>query len=302
MRSGPLGWLVPVAFILIWAVGYLVAKAAAQYADPLTFLSLRYALVVALMGGLALVARAPWPKGRDALWLALTGLGIHGIYLGCTWNAIALGLPTGIAALIVNLQPVLLALLGPWTGDRITRRQWSGVWLGLVGVGLVVAPKLLDQQVALAHSALPLLLVTCALLGITAGTALQKRQVPHFDLRSGQAIQMAASCVCTLPLAWALEPMRLEWNPSSIGAMVLAVGVLSGLGISLMFWMLRHGQATAVTSLMYVVPSITAVMGYVWFGETLSPWALLGMAVTLVGVYRVVGPGGHRTPRLADPG
>jgi len=279
-------WGLPALFILIWSSGYLAAKAAAPHADPLTFLSVRYAGVVALMFTLALLARAPWPTGRQAMWLALTGLGIQAIYLGGVWVAIREGMSAGVAALIVNLQPVLVAALAPFVHERVSPRQWAGVALGLLGVLLVLAPKLAGAQL---HWG-PVALCLGALAGITAGTLLQKRHVPHFDLRTGQVIQFSASLAFTLPLAWAFEPMRIDWNPQSLGALAWSIVVLTGIGISLMFWMLRHGRATAVTSTMYLVPSVTALMAWLMFGERLTAMAVAGMVVTLVGVGLVVRP------------
>lgn len=284
MSSHRLGWLAPAAFIFIWSSGYLAAKAAAPHAEPLTFLSWRYAGVLLLMGGLALAARAPWPSRRDAAILALTGIGIQALYLGGVWVAVRQGMSAGVVALIVNLQPVLVALAAPWIGERLSGRQRAGVLLGFGGVVLVVAHKLVGAQLAAAPVALALL----ALMAITAGTLVQKRWVPVFDLRTGQLIQFAASLAVTLPFALALETGHIDWNPQSLGAMAWSIFVLTGIGISLMFWMLRHGQATAVTSTMYLVPSVTALLAWAMFGETLTATAVAGMAVSLVGVYLVV--------------
>lgn len=276
--------LAPPLFIFIWATGYIVAKLAAPWADPLTFLAWRYAGVVALMLGLALVARAPWPSRRDVAHLAIAGLGIQAVYLGGVWVAIRQGLPAGTTALIVNLQPVLIAALAPWVGERVAPRQWLGVALGLAGVVLVIWHKLaLDAGVGT-----PLLIAVAALLAITGGTLYQKRFVPHFDLRTGQVVQFAAALAVTAPAAWALEPMRITWNRDVLIAMAWSILVLTAGGISLMFYMLRHGRVTAVSSTMYLVPSVTSVMAWLLFGETLGAQAIAGMGVTLLGVYLVV--------------
>ncbi len=276
--------LAPASFILIWATGYVVAKLAAPWADPLTFLCWRYAGVVALMAALALAAHAPWPQRREMAHLAVAGVLIQAVYLAGVWVAIRRGLPAGTAALIVNLQPVLVAALAPFVGERVVPRQWLGVALGLAGVLLVIWHKL-----ALSGGmALPLALCVAALLGITGGTLYQKRFVPQFDLRTGQVVQFAAAFAVTLPAAWALEPMRIEWNASVFVALAWSVLVLTAGGISLMFYMLRHGRVTAVSSTMYLVPSVTSVMAWALFGETLGAQAIVGMGVTLLGVYLVV--------------
>jgi len=276
--------LAPPLFIFIWATGYLVAKYAAPYADPLTFLAWRYAGVVLLMGALALAARAAWPSRRDLLHLAVAGIAIQAVYLGGVWVAIRQGLPAGTAALIVNLQPVLVAALAPLVGERVAPRQWAGVALGLAGVLLVIWHKL---NLGGGYG-VPLALCLLALLAITGGTLYQQRFVPHFDLRTGQVVQFAAALAVTLPLAWALEPMRVVWNTQVLAAMAWSIGVLTAGGISLMFYMLRHGRVTAVSSTMYLVPSVTSVMAWLLFGETLGAQAIAGMGVTLLGVYLVV--------------
>jgi drug/metabolite transporter (DMT)-like permease len=276
--------LAPPLFIFIWATGYLAAKLAAPYADPLTFLAWRYAGVVVLMLGLALAARAAWPSRRDMLHLAVAGIGIQALYLAGVWVAIREGLPAGTAALIVNLQPVLVAGLAPLIGERVSPRQWAGVALGLAGVLLVIWHKL----TLAAGFGVPLLLCLMALLAITGGTLYQKRFVPQFDLRTGQVVQFAAALAVTLPAAALLEPMRIEWNRDVLIAMAWSVLVLTAGGISLMFYMLRHGRVTAVSSTMYLVPSVTAVMAWLLFGETLGAQAIVGMVVTLLGVYLVV--------------
>jgi drug/metabolite transporter (DMT)-like permease len=275
----------PWLFIAIWSSGYLVAKAAARHADPLTFLSVRYAGVIAMMGILALIARAPWPAARNHwLHLAVSGVLIQAGYLGGVWLAIARGMPSGLVALIVNLQPVLTGAAGLLVGERVTRRQWLGLVLGFAGVALVVSSKLGGGGVTSAGVAL----AVAALLSITAGTLYQKRFCPVFDLRTGQVIQFAASLAVTLPLALATEPMRLEWTPDLIAAYGWAVIVLTGGGISLLFLMIRHGAATQVTSYFFLVPLVTTLLAWAVFDEQLHGVVLIGMAATLVGVALVL--------------
>ncbi len=274
----------PALFIFIWATGYIVAKFAAPHAEPLSFLLLRYAGVIALMGGLALAARAPWPTREEALHLAVAALGIHAIYLGGVWVAIKWGMPAGVSALIVNVQPVLTAALAFFVGERVSRQQWLGIALGFGGVALVVWHKL----AVAALPVWPVVLCVAALIGMTLGTLYQKRHVPHFDLRTGQVVQFLASFAFTLPFALAFESFSVQWNAPFFIALAWSIVVLSGGGISLMFFMLREGKATTVTSYMYLVPAVTTLMAWALFGETLTPTALFGMGLTLFGVYLVV--------------
>jgi drug/metabolite transporter (DMT)-like permease len=281
----------PLAFIFIWATGYIAAKAAAPYADPLTFLSWRYAFVTILMLLLSLAAKVTWPNMRDCFHLCVSGLGIQAIYLGGVWYAIAKGLPAGVAALIVNLQPVLIAALAFTIGERLSKRQWWGVALGFGGAVMVIMQRMMantSAQTTAQPELAAIMICILALLGITAGTLYQKRFVPQFDLRCGQVIQFCISCLATIPFALLFEGGRMVWNVPLTLSMLWSVFILSGVGISIMFYMLRNGLATKVTSTMYVVPGVTALMAWVLFNERLTILALLGMLVTLFGVWLVV--------------
>jgi drug/metabolite transporter (DMT)-like permease len=270
----------PFAFVIIWASGFVVAKYAAPYAEPLSFLILRYAGVVVLMLALALVAGAAWPGRRQALHIAVAGVGIQAGYLGGVWAAVAAGMPAGVTALVVNLQPVLTAAFAVLLGERLGRLQVFGLLLGFAGVALVVSSKLTTAGI----TPLTLGLTTMALFAITAGTLYQKRFCPEFDLRTGQVVQFAAAILVTLPFAVTFESFRFDWTPQLVGALAWSVLVLTGGGISLLFLMLRRGAAAQVTSYFYLVPGITALMALVMFHETLGPIAIAGMVVAVLGV------------------
>jgi drug/metabolite transporter (DMT)-like permease len=265
---------------VIWASGFVVAKYAAPYAEPLSFLVVRYVGVVLLMLVLAVVARAAWPRGRQVLHIAVAGIGIQAGYLGGVWAAVAAGMPAGVAALVVNLQPVLTAAIAGLLGERLGRLQVVGLVLGFLGVTLVVSHRLTTEGL----SPLTLGLTIMALLAITLGTLYQKRFCPEFDLRTGQVVQFAASIVVTLPFALAFESFRFDWTPQLVGALAWSVLVLTGGGISLLFLMLRRGAAAQVTNYFYLVPGITALMAWAMFGETLGLVAIAGMVVAVLGV------------------
>ena len=238
---------------------------------------------------LTLLSRARWPSRRDAVHIAIAGVLIQALYLGGVWVAIRMGLSAGVAALIVNLQPVLTACFAHWTGERVSLRQAIGVGVGFAGVLIVLAAKLGDAALS-ATLGVPTLLCFVALLGTTIGVLYQKRFVPHFDLRTGQVIQFSAATLATLPFVFAFESFAIRWTPEVIFAMLWSVFVLSGVGISIMFYLLRTGSVTRLTSAMYVVPGLTAIFAWLLFGESL-PWSVLaGMAVTLAGIYLVVSP------------
>ena len=277
----------PVVFVLVWSTGFIVARYGMPHAPPLTFLAVRYLLSILCFAVWVLLARAAWPLGRvQWLHLAITGVLMHAGYLGGVWAAVKAGIGAGTVALIVGLQPVLTAL---WLsaqgerGERVTRAQWLGLALGLAGLLLVVGHKLGSGEV----TAVNLALAIGALLSITSGTLYQKRFVAPCDVRTAITVQLMAALALTLPLAW-LEPGAIDWQPQLLGAMAWSVLVLTLGGGSLLYLLIQRGAATAVTSLMYLVPPCTALMGWVLFGESLARGVLAGLALTALGVALVV--------------
>ena len=285
----------PAVFVLIWSTGFIVAKFGLPFAPPLTFLAMRYALSILCFLVWIRFSRARWPQGRPQwLHLAATGVLMHAGYLGGVWVAVKGGMGSGLAALIVGLQPVLTALWVSWAGlsgdrateHRVSSRQWMGLVLGLGGLLLVVARKFG------AGSEVTLLTLGCtvfALLSITVGTLYQKRFVQPTDVRTANAVQLGAALLVTLPLVF-LETEAIVWNPSFIGAMAWSVLALTLGGSSLLYLLIQRGAATAVTSLLYLVPPTTALMAWLLFGEAITTATVLGTALTALGVSLVVRP------------
>ncbi len=278
----------PVFFVFLWSTGFIVAKFGLPYAPPLTFLVLRCALVLAVLLPIVLLWRAPWPRGK-IVPIALAGLLLQAGYLSGVWCAIKQGLPAGITALIVGMQPILTAACAPLIGERVHARQWLGLSLGLAGVALVVYAKMSLTGLSLAAVAYAVL----ALLSITAGTLLQRRHCPQFDLRTGTVIQFGATLVVLLPLAIGFEQLdwtasTIVWTPRFVGALLWSVFGLSIGAIFLLFSLLRRSAATEVSSLMYLTPPTTALMAWLLFGEALSLAGLAGMALAVLGVICVV--------------
>ena len=289
----------PIVFVLIWSTGFIVAKYGLPYAPPLSFLAIRYALSVACFVIWVTLARVTWPRDKKQwLHLAVVGVLVHAGYLGGVWSAVKAGMGSGLAALMVCLQPVLTALwvsslsrqagAGAGTRSTVTPRQWLGLALGLIGLLLVVSRKLTDSgKFGGEVSWFTMLASTLALLCITAGTLYQKRFVTVQDVRSANAIQIAAAFVVTAPLAL-FEAEMISWTPQFIGALAWSVLALSLGGSSLLYLLIQRGAATAVTSLLYLVPPCTALMAWLLFAEPITVVTVLGTAITAVGVSLVV--------------
>ena len=289
--EGALLRAMPAVFVLIWSTGFVVAKYGLPYAPALTFLSIRYALSMFCFLVWIALARVSWPRGQQQwLHLSVSGVLIHAGYLGGVWMAIKGGMGSGLASLMVGLQPVLTAL---WVStmtssqggtEKVTQRQWLGLALGLGGLVLVVSRKFGST---LEITAVTLAAITVALLSITAGTLYQKRYVAPADVRGANAIQIAAAFAVTLPLAL-FETEAITWTPQFMGALAWSVLVLTLGGSSLLYMLIQRGAATAVTSLFYLVPPCTALMAWLLFAEQITAVTVLGTAITALGVSLVV--------------
>lgn len=281
-RGDPWIAAMPALFVLLWSTGFIGAKLGLPHAEPATFLLLRFLVVIAVLVVAALIAGAPWPKTWQVTGnIAVAGMLIHGVYLGGVFAAIDHGVPAGVAALIVGLQPLLTAVAaGPYLGERVTGRQWLGLAIGLAGVTLVVAEKLELRAEDLTGVAF----AVAALLGITVGTLFQKRHGGAMDLRTGAATQFAAAAVLMAVAALAFETMTVTWTGEFVFALLWLCFVLSLGAITLLYLLIRRGAAAKVASLFYLVPPVTATFAFFLFGETLGPAAIFGMALAVAGV------------------
>lgn len=272
----------PLIFLILWSSGYVAGRLGLAHTGPLTLLSLRFALAAAVLTLIALASGAPWPRSWRA-WghLAVVGLLMQvlhfaGIYLGLHW-----GLSAGVAGLLIGLMPLATALGAQlWLGEHLGRRQGLALLAGLAGVGLVMLGKPLQGAGGWAPYAAGLL----GLAGLVAGTLYQKRFCSQMDLRSGSAVQLGVSAVAVAALAGPLEGFALHGHPELLFS-VLWLGLVNAIGaFSLMFLMIRRGQASAVARLFFLVPGVSALMGFVLLGERLPGLALAGFVLSALAV------------------
>ena len=277
--------LMPIAFVGIWSTGFIVARLIAPYAEPLTFLTWRYVLSGLAFALIARAVGAPWPRtGRAWANALVAGILLQGIYLGGVFWAVRHGMPAGIAALVVGLQPLATAILAyPLLGERVTLGQWLGTALGLAGAVLVLLPGItagLHAGVAL----WPLAVVIAAMAGITLGTLWQKHTAAAADIRTNAAIQFIGAALVTAPIAGLLETghIALVWQ-TVIGLAWSVLGLSVG-AISLLLIMIHRGAVTRVANLFYLVPPVVAVLAWLLFDEALSTVQIIGMAIAAAGV------------------
>jgi drug/metabolite transporter (DMT)-like permease len=274
----------PAVFVVLWSSGFIGTKVGVLHAEPMTFLSLRMATLVLLLGALVLLARPIWPSRACILHNVVAGLCVHGLYLGGVSVSIDRGLPAGLAALIVALQPILTSTLANrWLGERVALHQWLGLALGLFGVWLVVHERTAGGEASL----VAWIAIFIALIGITTGTLYQKRFAGGVDWRIGLLVQYAASGAFFIAAAFLFETWTVQWTPQFVLALGWLVFGLSLGAIWLFYFMIRRSAAMRVTSLFYLTPPVTAVMAWLLFDERLAPLALVGMAVCVTGVFLV---------------
>ncbi|CAB3758542.1 DMT family transporter [Paraburkholderia solisilvae] len=290
-----------VVFVVLWSTGFVVARAIAPYADPNLYLLARFSGTALLFACAALIGRAAWPSGRALGKHLLAGALLQGVYLGAGYWAVAQGLSAGVMALLGALQPLLTAAVAaPLFGERLSPRGWGGMALGLVGVALVLEPKLAAASLPASHGYTPgytpghtaghapawlvVVIAILAVVSITAGTLFQKTSLARGDLRSSSAIQNAGAAGVAALFALALGEHRWIPSPTLWASLAWGIVMLSGVGLTLLVWLVRRGDASRATALLFLVPPLAALEGYAAFGETLLPIQIAGFVVALIGV------------------
>jgi drug/metabolite transporter (DMT)-like permease len=273
----------PGIFVVIWASGFVVAKYAFKSSDVIFFLSIRLFIASAILALITKLFGYSLKLSRSDLLASLgIGVALHAIYLGGVWEAIAQGSPSGIASVITSLQPVLVSLIAVrLLGEALTRTQLVGLFLGLGGVALVLAPAF---SRAGEMTLLALVLLIAALSGSTSATLLQKKLGHSIPLLAGTTYQFLIAAIVLGIYSLATGKTAIEWNLESTLAMAWAVVVTSLIAILLLLWMLTRGSAARVSSLLYLVPPATAIQAFILFGEKLTPTAIIGIAMTAAGV------------------
>ena len=279
----------PALFVVLWATGFVVAKLSAGHVAPIWFLGLRFPIACLFMFGVALYQRALWPDTTHAFHASIAGAFMHGGYLAPIYWAVAHGLPAGVSALIVGLQPLITAFLAAWIlGERIYVKHWLGLVVGLIGIALVISPKLHFTGV----QGITPLTVGLALFGalcISFGTVYQKRFATGIALATGGTWQYVGGSLVVLIAAYFVEDFYFDNSHQAWMALAWAVIVLSIIAKTLMMILIREGAVSKVSSLIFLVPSVAALMTYVLFDETLNAIQILGMAVCAAAVLIVNG-------------
>jgi drug/metabolite transporter (DMT)-like permease len=271
----------PALFVLLWSTGFIGARLGLPYIEPLTFLAVRMVFAVVIMAATALAGGARWPNANEVGHNLVAGSLVHGLGLGGVFTAISQGVPAGISALIVGLQPIVTSTLANrFMGEKVTPLQWIGLALGLVGVLLVLH----DRSILLAGSVLGWVASFLSLMGLTLGTLYQKQYCGGIDWRAGILIQYIGVGILFTLGAFAFESREINWTGELIFAMAWLVLVLSIAAVGLLYWLIRRSAATGFASLFYLVPVVTVFFAYILFDERLDSISILGMVVCAGGV------------------
>ena len=271
----------PALFVLLWSTGFIGARYGLPYIEPLTFLAVRMAFAVVIIAGIALAGGSRWPHANEIGHSLVAGSLVHGLCLGGVFTAISQGVPAGISALILGLQPIMTSTLAVrFMGEKVTWPQWAGLALGLVGVLFVLH----DRNIVLAGSLLGWVASFVSLIGITLGTLYQKRYCGGIDWRTGNLIQYAGAGVLFTLGAFAFETREIHWTGELIFALAWLVLVLSIAAVGLMYWLIRRSPASGFASLFYLVPVVTAFFAFILFDERLDSISILGMVICASGV------------------
>ena len=273
-------------FVSAWGSGFVATRIGLEHAAPFTFLAVRFAIGLAFVIPFALIVKPRWPAGRtEFAHVLVAGALMHLIHLGGSHYAQYLGLSAGISALMLSVQPLVTALIASrWLGERLLPRQWLGISFGLGGIALVVWHKFDIHAMTIAS----LGAVVVGLTGITAGSLYQRRFCPGTDLRAATVLQFAVAFCGFLPLSLAFEDSGVRWTWALAGALGFLVVFASIFAVNAFYTLMRHGQATRVTSIIYLTPIVAMLVEYLIFGLAPTGLAVIGTVVTCGGVALVV--------------
>jgi drug/metabolite transporter (DMT)-like permease len=271
--------LAPVVFVVLWATGFVVARLSAGHVEPVSFLAYRFPIAGVLLLVIALINGAAWPKGKDIVHASAAGALIHAGYLAPIYWAVAHGMPAGVSALIVGLQPLITAFLAaPILAETITRKHWLGLFTGLFGVGLVLAPKF---SMAMLGGITPVTVLACLFgtFAVSFGTVYQKKYAAHLPLLTSMVWQYFGASVVVTAIAAVFENFGFDGTTQAWLALGWAVFVISLGAIVLLMVMIREGAVSRVSSLIFLVPAVSAFTTFLVFDEKLTLLQICGMAV-----------------------
>ena len=280
----------PALFVFLWSTGFVGAKYIVPYAEPFTFLTIRYFLAALILFAIAYAFKQPLKLSKEQFKASFAvGILLHVIYIGGVFYAVSLGVSAGISAVIVSIQPVLVSLLAvPLLGERLRWVQVVGLFLGVAGIALLLLPKVFQGDYTASTSIVGIIICVIALLGTSGGYLVQKKLGGEIPFLSGTGAQYAISAIAFAILSVATEDQIIQWVPEFFFGLAWIVFMLSIASIVLLYGMLRTGSASKVSSLYYLVPPVAAIQAYFLFDEVIGFVGIIGMAFAGLGVVLVM--------------
>lgn len=274
--------IMPIIFVFLWASAFISAKAIMADGTAFASLALRFGIVgIGFLIATWLFARAKKMTSLQIIHAAITGIFLHGFYLGGVFWALSHGMPATISALIISLQPVFTALLaGPFLGERITIRQWGGIALGFTGTIIVIGFDF--------GNSIPLTgVIVCflALAAAIAGTLYQKRFGQDLPLLPANMIQAFAAVALHLALLALFEVPAITFTNQFLLGMAWQVFAVSFGAYVMLLILLARGTANQTSSLLFLIAPVAALQGYVVLGEVVTSIDIIGLALASCGVY-----------------
>ena len=288
----------PALFVFLWSTGFVGAKYIVPYAEPFTFLTIRYFLAALILFAIAYAFKQPLKLNKEQFKASFAvGILLHVIYIGGVFYAVSLGVSAGISAVIVSIQPVLVSLLAvPLLGERLRWVQVVGLFLGVAGIALLLLPKVFQGDYTASTSIVGIVICVIALLGTSGGYLVQKKLGGEIPFLSGTGAQYAISAIAFAVLSVATEDQIIQWVPEFFFGLAWIVFMLSIASIVLLYGMLRTGSASKVSSLYYLVPPVAAIQAYFLFDEVIGFVGIIGMAFAGLGVVLVMRQAVEQTP------
>jgi drug/metabolite transporter (DMT)-like permease len=272
----------PIIFVLLWSSAFITTKPLIDNSDPFSALAFRFSIVTLGFFLFSLYSRQKiLVNTKNFIESFFSGVLFHGLYLGGVFFSISKGMPTGIAALIVTLQPILTnALSGPILNEKVTKKQWIGVLLGFFGAGLV-----LGYDIGSGIPLIGLVATIIALIAITSSTIWQKKISNNLPLSVSNMYQALGGVTFHIIVLIIFAKPYIDFTQTFIIAMSHQIFLVSFGAFTILMYLIKNNSASKTVSIFFLIPATSAFMAWLFLNESLSNLDLLGFIITTIGVY-----------------
>ena len=272
----------PFIFIILWSSAFITTKPLIDNSDPFSALAFRFSIVTVGFFLFSLYSKQKiLISKRNFIESFFSGILFHGMYLGGVFFSISKGMPTGIAALIVTLQPILTNLLsGPILNEKVTSKQWVGILLGFCGAALV-----LGFDIGSNISLIGLVATIIALIAITSSTIWQKKLSNNLPLSVSNMYQALGGVIFHVIIIIFFTEPYINFSQTFIIAMSHQIFLVSFGAFTILMYLIKNNSASKTVSIFFLVPATSAFMAWFFLNESLTNLDLIGFLITSIGVY-----------------